>query len=94
VEICALVKAVKYIHKYIYKEPDQAILEIQNVDKLKEYVDSNILGLLKHAGILSVATTSYWTTCSYCHAVSQGFLNLCSVDPSITYAHVMKAALN
>jgi len=44
VEVCASVKAVKYIHKYIYKGPDRATLEIQNVNEIKEYVDSRYIG--------------------------------------------------
>jgi hypothetical protein len=40
VEVCASIKAVKYIHKYIYKGPDRATLEIGNADEIKEYVDA------------------------------------------------------
>jgi hypothetical protein len=44
VEVCASVKAVKYIHKYIYKGPDCATLEVGNVDELKQYVDARYIG--------------------------------------------------
>jgi hypothetical protein len=46
VEVCASVKAIKYIHKYIYKGPDHATLEVTggNVDEIKEYIDSRYIG--------------------------------------------------
>jgi hypothetical protein len=47
VEVCASIKAVKYIHKYIYKGPNRATLEIGNVDKIKEYVDARYIGPVK-----------------------------------------------
>jgi hypothetical protein len=43
--------------------------------------------------ILTGITRSDPPTRSYCHAVSRGFLNLRSVGPTCTYAHVMKATL-
>ena len=36
VEICASIKAIKYIHKYIYKGPDQATVEVGERDEIKE----------------------------------------------------------
>jgi hypothetical protein len=48
VEICFSVKAVKYIHKYIYKGPDQATLQVGGqVDKVKQYIDARYIGV-KH----------------------------------------------
>ena len=45
VKICASVKAVKYIHKYIYKGHDCATLEVVGgVDEIKEYVDAQYIG--------------------------------------------------
>jgi hypothetical protein len=46
VEVCASIKAIKYIHKYIYKGPDRATLEISggNIDEIKQYVDSRYIG--------------------------------------------------
>ena len=46
VEVCASIKAIKYIHKYIYKGPDHATLEISggNIDEIKQYVDSRYIG--------------------------------------------------
>ena len=45
VEICALVKAIKYIHKYIYKGHNCATLEVvEGVDEIKEYVDAQYIG--------------------------------------------------
>ena len=45
VEICASIKAIKYIHKYIYKGPDQATLEIGDIrDEIKEFVDARYIG--------------------------------------------------
>jgi hypothetical protein len=43
-EICASVRAIKYIHKYIYKGPDRATLEVQDANEIKEYVDSRYIG--------------------------------------------------
>ena len=36
VEICASVKAIKYIHKYVYKGTDQATVHISTADQLDE----------------------------------------------------------
>ncbi|OBZ78054.1 hypothetical protein A0H81_02325 [Grifola frondosa] len=44
VEICASVRAVKYIHKYIYKGHDKATLEVGQVDEIKEYLDARYVG--------------------------------------------------
>ncbi|THH13907.1 hypothetical protein EW146_g6363 [Bondarzewia mesenterica] len=44
VEICASIKAIKYIHKYIYKGHDRATLELGEVDEIKEYVDARYIG--------------------------------------------------
>lgn len=43
VEICASVKAVKYIHKYIYKGHDRATMEVQQ-DEIKQYIDARYIG--------------------------------------------------
>jgi hypothetical protein len=43
-EVCASIKSVKYIHKYIYKGPDRATLEMQGaVDEIKTYLDSRYI---------------------------------------------------
>jgi hypothetical protein len=51
VEVCASVKAIKYIHKYIYKGHDMATLQVdgngnqvQVVDEIKEYIDGHYIG--------------------------------------------------
>jgi hypothetical protein len=44
VEVCASVKAIKYIHKYIYKGPNRATLEVGNVDEIKGYIDARYIG--------------------------------------------------
>src|SRR6266498_1010851 len=38
VEICITVKAVKYIHKYIYKGHDKATLQIYKTNKITRYM--------------------------------------------------------
>ena len=38
VEVCTTVKAVKYIHKYIYKEHDKATMQIYKINKFIQYV--------------------------------------------------------
>jgi hypothetical protein len=45
VEVCTTVQAIKYIHKYVYKERDKAILKIANTDKIKRYVTCRYIGL-------------------------------------------------
>jgi len=52
VEICASVKAIKYIHKYIYKGHDRTTLEItregqQAIDEVKEYVDARYISAIE-----------------------------------------------
>lgn len=39
-EVCASIKSVKYVHKYIYKGPDHATLQTQGHDEVKAYLDS------------------------------------------------------
>jgi hypothetical protein len=43
-EVCASIKSVKYIHKYIYKGNDRATLEMTGeVDEIKSYLDSRYI---------------------------------------------------
>src|SRR6202453_2341635 len=48
VEICTSIKAIKYIHKYIYKGHDLATMEVgggqQQVDEIKDYVSGCYIG--------------------------------------------------
>jgi hypothetical protein len=52
VEICASVKAIKYIHKYIYKGHDRTTLEVSRegqdaIDEVKEYVDARYISAIE-----------------------------------------------
>jgi hypothetical protein len=38
VEICTIIQAIKYIHKYVYKRRDKTTLKIANTNKIKRYV--------------------------------------------------------
>jgi hypothetical protein len=40
VEVCISVKAIKYIHKYIYKGHDCTTLEFTGDDEIKQYLDA------------------------------------------------------
>ena len=40
VESCASLNSIKYIYKYIYKGPDRAMIELENMDECKQYTDS------------------------------------------------------
>ncbi|SJL11774.1 uncharacterized protein ARMOST_15183 [Armillaria ostoyae] len=40
VEVCITVKAIKYIHKYIYKGHDRTTLEVWDHDEIKEFLDA------------------------------------------------------
>lgn len=44
VEVCTTVKAVKYIHKYIYKGPDRATLQIDENDEITRYLTCRYVG--------------------------------------------------
>jgi hypothetical protein len=44
VEICTTVQAIKYIHKYVYKGRDKAILEIADTDEIKRYMTCRYIG--------------------------------------------------
>ena len=45
VEICASVKAIKYIHKYIYKGHDCATLGVgEDIDEILEHIGSCYIG--------------------------------------------------
>ena len=46
-ECCVSIRSVKYIHKYVYKGPDQATLEIgdkHNVDEISQNLDACWIG--------------------------------------------------
>jgi hypothetical protein len=47
VEVCITVQAIKYIHKYVYKGRDKAILEIADTDKIRRYVTCRYIGLFQ-----------------------------------------------
>ena len=42
-EVCASIKSIKYVHKYIYKGPDRATLQTQGHDEIKAYLDSRYI---------------------------------------------------
>src|SRR6266436_3848816 len=45
VEICASIKAIKYIHKYIYKGHDRATLEMgEDIDEILEHISFHFIG--------------------------------------------------
>lgn len=44
VEICSTVRAIKYIHKYIYKGRDKVTLEVKETDEIKRYVTCRYIG--------------------------------------------------
>ena len=44
VEICASVKAVKYIYKYIYKGSDRTTLQLTDGDKVNKYLQGCYIG--------------------------------------------------
>jgi hypothetical protein len=47
VEVCASIHAVKYIHKYIYKGPDQTTVEVELDDEVKLYLDARYLSAIE-----------------------------------------------
>ena len=43
VEICASIKSVKYLYKYVYKGPDRVAIEVQSdseIDEIRQFVDA------------------------------------------------------
>ena len=45
VEVCSTIRAVKYIHKYIYKGSDRATAELQTPeDEIKRYISGRYIG--------------------------------------------------
>ena len=45
VKICASIKAIKYIHKYIYKGHDHATLGVgEDIDEILEHIGSHYIG--------------------------------------------------
>ena len=73
VEKCESVKAIKYIHKYIYKGSDCATIEINEVYKISWHVDGQYIGPAKaiwhliefsmHAEWLSITELTVHTPC-------------------------------
>lgn len=47
VEVCARLRCVKYIHKYIYKGHDQETIVLGRGDEIKQYLDVSYVGPLK-----------------------------------------------
>ncbi len=46
-EVCVSVKAIKYIHKYIYKGHDRTTLEVQDHDEIKEFLDARYISAIE-----------------------------------------------
>jgi hypothetical protein len=44
VEVCGTIRAIRYIHKYIYKGSDRATMELDSMDEIKQYVNCRYLG--------------------------------------------------
>jgi hypothetical protein len=42
-EVCGSIKAVKYIHKYIYKGPDHATIQAEGHDEIRTYLDARYI---------------------------------------------------
>ena len=42
-EVCGSIKAIKYIHKYIYKGPDRAIMQQEEADEICSYLDARYI---------------------------------------------------
>jgi hypothetical protein len=42
-EVCGSIKAVKYIHKYIYKGPDRATMQQEGADEIRSYLDARYI---------------------------------------------------
>ncbi|KAF7124123.1 hypothetical protein RHSIM_Rhsim12G0094200 [Rhododendron simsii] len=49
VEVCAGMRCVKYIHKYIYKANDRATMVLGPIDEIKEYLDERYIGPVEAA---------------------------------------------
>ncbi|SJL16837.1 uncharacterized protein ARMOST_20366 [Armillaria ostoyae] len=47
VEVCVSVKAIKYIHKYIYKGHDRTTLEVRDHDEIKEFLDARYISAIE-----------------------------------------------
>lgn len=43
VEVCSSIKAVKYLHKYLYKGPDRATAKFE-ADEIKQYLNGRFIG--------------------------------------------------
>ncbi len=44
VEVCTTIKAVKYIHKYIYKGHDKITLQIHKTNEITRYITCRYIG--------------------------------------------------
>ena len=42
-EVCGSIKAIKYIHKYIYKGPDHATIQTEGHDEIRCYLDARYI---------------------------------------------------
>ena len=47
VKTCVIVKIVKYIHKYIYKNENQTILQINENDEIFRYINDRYIDFLQ-----------------------------------------------
>ena len=46
-EACGSIRAVKYIHKYIYKGPDHAIIQTEGHDEICSYLDARYISSIQ-----------------------------------------------
>ena len=44
VEVCAGMRCVKYMHKYIYKGHDHTTMVLRGIDEIQQYIDSRYIG--------------------------------------------------
>ena len=52
-EVCATIKAIKYVHMYVYKGPDCATLQVQGHDEIVAYFDSHYISAVEAAWHIS-----------------------------------------
>ncbi|GFS36770.1 hypothetical protein Acr_00g0047940 [Actinidia rufa] len=66
VEVCAGIRCVKYIHKYIYKGYNCTTMVLGGVDEIQQYIDSRYIGAPKaaRAGGKMSTLTGYFACCA------------------------------
>ena len=93
-EVCGSIKAVKYIHKYIYKGPDHATIQAGNDNEISNYLDARYISSPQAChNIFEFAMHMEWPAV-YCLPVHLPGQHMVAFWPNAQLNHVVENVKN